>query len=109
PPNLATGYHRLFARPAFEHDFMYRSSAALLAVLTLVPIAAAQEKTPVRLFAEAEDFAVKSPGWKVVPFRENYYACTFAVTFLSRMACLGAPEQLEVGKPAVAEQVVQIP
>src|SRR5688572_30595904 len=86
---------------------MTRSLLAVLAFLTLLPAAAAQERKPVRLFAEGEDFAPKSPGWKVVPYRENYYAGTFAITFLSRMGCLGAPEQLD--KPAVAEQVVQIP
>lgn len=67
------------------------------------------QRLPVRLFAEAEDFTPTSPGWQVVPFRENYFACTFAVTFLSRMAALGAPEQLPAGQTAVAEQLVEIP
>lgn len=82
---------------------------ALLALLALAAPAPAQDRTPVRLIAEAEDFTAKSPGWKVVPYRENYYAGTFAVTFLSRMACLGAPEQLPAGTTAVAEQVVTVP
>jgi hypothetical protein len=86
---------------------MPRTSLALVAVLAAATPAPAQDKTPVRLFAEAEDFAVKS-GWKVVPYRDNYYAGTFAITFLSRMACLGAPEQPD-GKPAVAEKVVEVP
>jgi hypothetical protein len=64
---------------------------------------------PIRLFAEAEDFKVVKPGWDVVPYRENYFASTFAITFLSRMACLGAPEQLEKGQEAVAEQTITIP
>ncbi len=68
-----------------------------------------EEKKPVRLFAEAEDFTLKSGGWQVVPYRENYFASTFAVSFLSRMACLGAAEQLPSGQTAVAEQVVLIP
>jgi hypothetical protein len=85
---------------------MTRIVLAVCALAAVVPAALGQDRKPVRLFAEAEDFAVKS-GWKVVPYRENYYAGTFAVTFLSRMACLGAPEQLE--KPAIAEQMVQIP
>jgi hypothetical protein len=68
-----------------------------------------QGRKPVRLFAEAEDFRVTSPGWEVVPYRENYFACTFAITFLSRMAALGAPEQLPPGQVAVAEQDIQIP
>ncbi len=63
----------------------------------------------IRLFAEAEDFKTVKPGWSVVPYRENYYASTFALTFLSRMACLGAPEQMEKGKEAVAEQVIVVP
>ena len=68
-----------------------------------------RERKPVRLIAEAEDFEIKSDGWQVVPYRENYFASTFAVSFLSRMACLGAPEQLDDGQVAIAEQVVQIP
>lgn len=88
---------------------MTRMLLTLLALASLVPAANAQDKRPVRLFAEGEDFAVKSPGWKVVPYRENYFAGTFAITFLSRMACLGAPEQTDPGKPTVAEQVVNIP
>ena len=71
--------------------------------------ASAQQKVPIRLFAEAEDFKITSAGWQVVPYRENYFASTFAVSFLSRMACLGAPEQLPTGQTAVAEQVVHIP
>jgi hypothetical protein len=87
---------------------MHRVLFALVALAALAPSAAAQEKLPVRLFAEAEDFEVKS-GWRVMPYRDNYYACTFAVTFLSRMGCLGAPEQMDEGKKAVAEKVVTIP
>jgi hypothetical protein len=64
---------------------------------------------PIRLIAEAEDFTVVKDGWSVVPYRENYFASTFALTFLSRMACLGAPEQMKKGKEAVAEQTVTIP
>src|SRR4051812_26838868 len=86
-----------------------RQTIALAVALAFSAPATAQEKTPVRLFAEGEDFTVKSPGWKIVPYRENYYAGTFAITFLSRMACLGAPEQLPAGQKSVAEQVVQIP
>lgn len=88
---------------------MRRPLLALLTALATAPAAPAQEKAAVRLFAEAEDFTVKSPGWAVVPYRENYYAGTFAITFLSRMACLGAPEQLPTGQTAVAEQVVRVP
>ena len=71
--------------------------------------ASAQDQKPVRLMAEAEDFAPKGAGWEVVPYRENYFASTFAITFLSRMACLAAPEQMPDGQAAVAEQEVDIP
>ena len=80
----------------------------LFAFTLLSPSATAQEKTPVRLLVEAEDFTVKS-GWRVMPYRDNYYASTFAITFLSRMGCLDAPEQIDEGKKAVAEKVVNIP
>ena len=79
---------------------------AILALFTTIAVNAQQK--PVRLIAEAEDFTVKA-GWGVVPFRENYFASTFAISFLSRMACLGSPEQLPVGQTAIAEQIVQIP
>lgn len=88
---------------------MPRTLLALAALLVAAPVAVSQEKLPVRLFAEAEDFEPKSPGWNVMAYRDNYFACTFAVTFLSRMACLDAPEQLPAGKPAVSETVVNIP
>ena len=45
----------------------------------------------------------------MLPYRENYYAGTFAVTFLSRMACLSAPDEIAPGRKAVAEQTVTIP
>ncbi len=73
------------------------------------PGMAADTAKPVRLFAEAEDFEIVSGDWDVVPYRENYFASTFAMTFLSRMACLGAPEQTPADAPAVAEQAIVIP
>jgi len=79
---------------------------SLLAVLATLSPGLAQPK-PVRLIAEAEDFTPKDDGWAVVPYRENYFASTFAVTFLSRMAALGAPAQLNA--PAVAEQKIEVP
>ena len=77
--------------------------AALAATFAL---AAAAEK-PVRLFAEAEDFKVAAGDWKLVPFPENYYAATFAICFLSRKACLGAPAQ--VATDAVATLDIEVP
>ncbi len=48
--------------------------------------------------AEAEEFQVaagKPTGWQARRFGENYYAATFANSFLSRKAFLGAPEQCD--------------
>ena len=45
---------------------------------------------------EAEEFAVRpggATGWRTMNWGENYYAATLANSFLSRKACLGAPEQ----------------
>ena len=81
-------------------------SRYLLTSLCLAATIANAQVTPkpVRLIAEAEDFTVKT-GWQVTPYRENYFASTFAVTFLSRMGCLTATEH----GPAVAEQIINIP
>jgi hypothetical protein len=45
------------------------------------------------IVCEAEEFQVETPGWQARPWGENYYAATFANTFLSRKAFLGAPER----------------
>ena len=47
------------------------------------------------IFCEAEEFTVEKPGWQTQPWGENYYAATFANTFLSRKAFLGAPEECD--------------
>jgi hypothetical protein len=97
-------------------QFVYCSVMSLLAVFTIVavnpaagqPVKAAQafrmNGEPVQpapdgtYFCEAEEFRVIKPataqqrGWKAQPWGENYYAGTFANTFLSRKAFLGAPE-----------------
>ncbi len=84
-----------------------------LAILSVIFFAhashtSAQEAAkPIRLIAEAEDFTVEKGEWKVVPYKENYYASTFAITFLSRMACLGAPEQTK--DLAIATQKISVP
>jgi len=80
----------------------------VLVAWALVLVSAAAGDKPVRLVAEAEDFSVQR-GWSVVPYGENYFASTFAITFLSRQACLGAPEQAQTGEEAVASQEVDIP
>lgn len=80
----------------------------ILASFVCVSRANAQETAkPIRLIAEAEDFTVDKGEWKVVPYKENYYASTFAITFLSRMACLGAPEQTK--GDAIATQKIDVP
>ncbi|HJN12947.1 MAG TPA: beta-galactosidase trimerization domain-containing protein [Pirellulaceae bacterium] len=47
---------------------------------------------------EAEEFQASpssATGWQAKRFGENYYAATFANSFLSRQAFLGAPEQCD--------------
>jgi hypothetical protein len=88
---------------------MTRLALALTVFFAIASLAPAQEKKPVRLIAEAEDFTVTSPDWKVIPYRDNYYAGTFAVTFLSRMGCLSAPDEIAPNRKAVAEQSITIP
>jgi hypothetical protein len=57
------------------------------------------------LVCEAEDFAPVTPGWQAKKWGENYYAATFANSFLSRKAFLGAPEQAENAAAAIRIQV----
>ena len=84
-----------------------RTLSFAVALVVLAGAAGAAQR-PVRLLAEAEDFSVQRGPWKTVPYGANYYASTFAITFLSRMACLGAPAQ-PAGGDAVATQAVEIP
>lgn len=85
--------------------------ATLAVLFTLIGTARSQTpaRKPIRLIAEAEDFTIVKGPWKRVPYRENYYASTFAITFLSRMACLGAPEQVVKGQEAIATQAIDVP
>ena len=80
----------------------------LIVGMWVCAVAAGGQK-PLRLFVEGEDFQVVSGDWKVVPYPENYFASTFAVTFLSRMACLGAPAQLPPRHEAKARCEIQVP
>lgn len=66
---------------------------------------------------EAEEFAVKpgASGWRTMNWGENYYAASLANTFLSRKACLGAPEQcarteatLEIEVPAAGRYLALV-
>ena len=100
-----------------HHPWQLTMLASTLATcLTVAPHASRAQAAPtaagpqpVRLFAEAEDFKIVKGDWQVVRYRENYYASTFALTFLSRLGCLGAPEQVATGQEAVAEQAITIP
>jgi hypothetical protein len=58
------------------------------------------------IIAEAEEFQVEKPGWQAKKWGENYYVATFANSFLSRKAFLGAPEQSE---RSVASLSVKVP
>ena len=47
------------------------------------------------IFCEAEEFKVEKGLWQAKNWGENYFAATFANTFLSRKAFLSAPEQCD--------------
>jgi len=83
-------------------------SALLFCTLSALP-AFAQTPKALRLFVEAEDFTVERGTWKVLPYRENYFVSPFAVTFLSRMGCLSAPEQVPAKEPATATTMIDLP
>jgi len=55
---------------------------------------------------EAEEFKPGAGSWKRQSYGENYYVGTFANTFLSRKAFLGAPEQCE---KSVATATLTVP
>ena len=56
------------------------------------------------LLVEAEEFVPSDEVWATKPWGENYYAATFANSFLSRKAYLGADEQAE-GKATIRVRV----
>lgn len=59
------------------------------------------------IVCEAEEFRVRdAKGWKAAAWGENYYAATFANSFLSRKAFLGAPAECE---ETVASVNVEVP
>ncbi|MCJ8331026.1 MAG: beta-galactosidase trimerization domain-containing protein [Lentisphaeria bacterium] len=76
--------------------------------LLFIVALSAEDKRPIRLIIEGEDFSTDK-GWAAMPYRDNYFASTFAITFLSRQGCLSAPAQLEKGKQAIATKTVTIP
>jgi hypothetical protein len=58
------------------------------------------------IVAEAEEFQVATGSWKAQAWGTNYYAATFANSFLSRKAYLGAPPECE---RSTASLTVQVP
>lgn len=88
-----------FQASAQEEDF---TKAAQAFRKNGQPVAAVSETT---LICEAEEFQIVPPspplakggmgGWQAKTLGTNYYAATFANSFLSRKAYLGAPEQGE--------------
>jgi len=83
------------------------TGAALLTGCTSVTVPAATTPTAYRanhpvvaqpdgnLLVEAEEFQPANDAWSAKAWGENYYAATFANSFLSRKAFLGATEQAE--------------
>ncbi|MBY0523283.1 MAG: beta-galactosidase trimerization domain-containing protein [Gemmataceae bacterium] len=57
------------------------------------------------IIAEAEEFQTVKPGWQAKPWGTNYHCATFANSFLSRKAYLGAPEQCERTEAVIEVQV----
>lgn len=85
---------------AQEEDF---TKAARALRFTGQPVTAIAGTT---LICEAEEFQPDGKGWKAKTFGTNYYAATFANSFMSRKAYLGAPEQ---GLPTSASLEVMVP
>ncbi len=52
------------------------------------------------LYVEAEECTVGG-AWQALPWGRNYYAATFANTFMSRQAYLGAPPQCDVSESRI--------
>ncbi len=59
------------------------------------------------IFCEAEEFRVEKGLWQAKNWGENYFAATFANTFLSRKAFLQAPEQCEESIASITVRVDQ--
>lgn len=59
------------------------------------------------IFCEAEEFELIKGDWKAKKWGENYFAATFANTFLSRKAFLSAPSQCEKSIAAINVKINQ--
>jgi hypothetical protein len=101
-----------------EAQYQTPSNAAVTPELDMTAVKAAQAYrggnqavlplSDSTIVAEAEEFHV-APGkdtWRALPWGANYYASTFANTFLSRKAFLSAPEE-SAGTNATIQ--VQVP
>ncbi len=75
-------------------------------LLIFLPSHAQETPKPLRLIVEAEDFKPVEGDWAVKEFGSNYFAATFAVSFLSRGRYLGAPEQ---GAASKAVREIDVP
>lgn len=116
----ATGSHSM-QPTAIRLATMYLVSFALLSSTvsgqqTSKTVAAAQllgKSRPVvksqpdgLIICEGEEFQPDSNShWTARPFGENYYAATFANSFLSRKAFLGAPENCDESTATIRVQV----
>jgi len=103
---LAVAATAMSAAPAIDVEAYQAVKAAQVYRARGEPVQPAPDGT---YFCEAEEFQVKPgpvapgnagalgapQGWQARPWGENYYAATFAITFLSRKAFLGAPEQCD--------------
>ena len=90
-----------------KQTFIAFTSAAFLPGCASVTAPTAITPTPYRanhpvvaqsdgnLLVEAEEFQPTNAAWSAKPWGENYYAASFANSFLSRKAYLGADEQAE--------------
>lgn len=88
----------------------WASAGAAEGPIAAVKFRAGQPVTPApdgTIFCEAEEFAVERPGWQARPWGENYFAGTFANTFLSRKAFLGAPEDGEETAATITVNVTE--
>src|SRR5262249_26996316 len=96
PPRLVLLFVLLPACPVRAADpVAYRKSGQ--------PVEPVSDTT---VIAEAEEFQVNKPGgWKAKPWGENYFVATFADSFLSRKAFLGAPEHCDESAATIEVQV----
>lgn len=89
-----------------RHLSILASMTAMAVALSVRPSHGEAEAPPAYVFAEAEEFEVTAGDWEARDWGTNYYAASFANSFLSRQRYLGGPEQ---GPPSEAVREVVIP